>query len=90
MAYLFLTHHLHLFTVAGHVRDILNDPSAGVRTVCPSFHGFGLQRNAYDFVWTMSVMHEGFLYAHVRPQEQPSNEQDSRDPPPTTFRLLCT
>jgi len=87
--FFFMTHHLPLSTVIGHVRDILNDPAAGVRTVCPSFHGFGLQGYAYDFVWAISVMHEGCLYPDVRLQEKPSNEHNNRDPPPT-FRLLYT
>jgi len=39
-----------LSTVIEHVRDILNDPAAGVRTVYPSFHSFGLQSNAYNSV----------------------------------------
>jgi len=30
-------------TVIEHVRDIFNDPAAGVRALCPSFHCFGLQ-----------------------------------------------
>jgi len=30
-----MTRHLPLGTVMGHVRDILNDPAAGVRTICP-------------------------------------------------------
>jgi len=50
MASFFMIRHLQLSTVIGHVRDILNDPAAGVRTVCPSFHGFRLQGYAHDFV----------------------------------------
>jgi len=68
----------------------LYDPAAGVRTLCPSFHGFGLQGYAYDFVWANSVTHEGCLYPDVRLQEKPSNEHDNRDPPAPTFRLLYT
>jgi len=83
----FMTRHLPLSTAIGYVGDIFNDPAAGVRTVCPSLHGFRLQGYAYDFVWAMSVTHEGFLYPDVRLQEKPSDEHDNRDPPPT-FRLL--
>jgi len=40
-----MTGHLPVSTVIGHVRDMLNDPAAGVRTLCPctSLHGFGLR-----------------------------------------------
>ena len=38
-----MTRHLPLSTVIKHVRDILNNPAAGVRTVYPAFHGFALQ-----------------------------------------------
>ena len=50
-----MTRHLPLYIVIRHVRDILKDTAAGVHTVCPSLHGFRLQGNAYDSVWTMSV-----------------------------------
>ena len=73
----FMTRHLLLFTVIEHVCDFLNDPAAGVRTLCPSFHGFGLQGYADDFVWAISVTHEGCLYTDVRLQEKPSNEHDN-------------
>ena len=86
----FMTRHLPLSTVIGHVRDILNDPAAGVRALCPSFHGFGLQGYAYDFVWANSVTYESCLYTNVRLQEQPNYEHDYRDPPAPTFRLLYT
>jgi len=46
-----MTRHLPLSIAIEHVRDILNDPAAGVRTLYPSFHGFAHQSNAYDFVW---------------------------------------
>jgi len=85
-----MTGHLPVSTVIGHVSDIFNDPAAGVRIVCPSFHDFGLQGSAYDFVWAISVTHEGCLYPDVRLPEKTSNEHDNRDPPPQTFRLLCT
>jgi len=58
MASLFHDSSRPLSTVIGHARDILNDPAADVHTVYSSFHGFGLQRYAYDFVWAISVTHE--------------------------------
>ena len=73
-----MTRHLPLSTVIGHIRDILNDPAAGVLAVCPSFRGFVLQGYVYDFVWAFSVTHEGCLYLDVRLQEKPSNEHDIR------------
>jgi len=82
-----MTRHLPLSTVIGHVREILNDPAAGVHTVGPPFHGFGLQGYTYDFVWANSLTHEGCLYPDVRLQEKPSNEYDNQDPPPPNFRL---
>jgi len=85
-----MTRHLPLPTVIEHVRDILNDPAAGVRTVRQSFHGFGLQGYAYDFFGAISITHEGCLYSDVRLQEKTSNEHDNQDPPPPTFRLSYT
>jgi len=38
-----MTSHLSLSTLIGRVRDILNDPAAGVRAIYSSFHGFGTQ-----------------------------------------------
>jgi len=37
-----MTRNLPLYIVVRHVRDVLNDSAAGVHTVCPSLHGFGL------------------------------------------------
>jgi len=51
--------------VIPHVRDILNDPAAGVRVLCPSFHGFWVPGYAYDLVWAISVTHEGCAYPDV-------------------------
>jgi len=85
-----MTRHPPLSTVIGHVRDILNDPAAGVRTIYSSLHGFGLQGYAYDFIWAISVTHEGCLYTDVRLKEKPSNEYDNGDPPQPTFLLLYT
>jgi len=53
-----MTRHIPISAVIGHVHDTLNDPAADVHTVCPSFHGFGLQGYAYDFVWATTVTHE--------------------------------
>jgi len=86
----FMTRHLPLSTVIRHVCDILNDPAVDVHTVCPTFHDFGLQSYAYDFVWANSVTHEDYLYPDVRLQEKPSHEHDNRDAPAPTFRLLYT
>jgi len=57
MASLFHDLSLPLSTVIGLVRDILNDPAAGVHIVYPSFHGFGLQVYADDFVSDITVTH---------------------------------
>ena len=54
----FMTHHLPLSAVIEHVRDILNDPAAGVHTVYPPFHGFRL--------WVMLMMSFGPLYTWGR------------------------
>jgi len=61
----FMTRHLPLSTVIRHVRDILNDLAVGVNTLCLTFHGFRLLGHVYDFVWAMSVTHEGCLYPDV-------------------------
>jgi len=60
-----MTRHLPLSTVIRHVRDILNDLAVGVNTLCLTFHGFRLLGHVYDFVWAMSVTHEGCLYPDV-------------------------
>ena len=86
----FMTRHLPLSTVIEHVRNILNDPAAGVRTVYPSFHGFALQRKCLWFRLAMSVTHEGCLHPNVRLQEKTSNDHNNWDPPLTSFRLLYT
>jgi len=81
---------ISLSTVIRHVRDILNYPAAGVCNLCPTFHGFRVPGYACDFVWAISVTHEGCLNPDVRLQEKTSNEHDNRDPPAPTFRLLYT
>ena len=85
-----VTSHFPLWSDMFTISSTINDPTAGVRTVCPSFHGFRLQGYAHDFVWAISVTHEGCLYSDVRLQEKPNDEHDNRDPPPPTLRLLYT
>ena len=86
-----MTGHLTVSTVIGHVRDVLNDPAAGVRTLCPctSLHGFGLQVMLMTLFGPFPLRIK-VVSIQMQDSKKSSNEHDNRDPPPPTFRLLYT